>query len=122
LRPKTPNTFSRTPVSEPIYHSHQRNYKVFYVLGYVRICHTPYPRIHPTKSKNMQTIIIEQMELSVGKQPLCLVDARLARRRRASGWFSKMRQTVRLALPAKRAPIAPPEQNHLPIHERITSA
>jgi hypothetical protein len=70
----------------------------------------------------MQTIVIEQMELSAGTQPICLPDARLARRHRASGWFSKMRETVRLALPAKPAPIAPPEQNYLPIHERITSA
>jgi hypothetical protein len=67
----------------------------------------------------MKTLLLEQMELTGGNNSVCLIDSRASRVQRSRAWFARMRETVKLALPARPTPVPPPEQNYLPLGERI---
>jgi hypothetical protein len=60
------------------------------------------------------------MELTIeGKAALNVVDARTARLQKGRFWFSKMRRVVELAMPAKPAPMPPPEQIYLDLRKPV---
>ena len=65
----------------------------------------------------MKHITAKQMELTMNKDRSGIRNVRFERQARAKWWFTKMRQVVNLAIPARAHGPARPEQTYLNLRQ-----